>query len=144
MTGIDTSFLVDLEVIESPRHAGALRYFEDWRRDSSNVFAVYDHVFLEFMHIVTDPRRFNSPLLFPAALARAHFWMRQRRVRIVHQSAESFEQARLWMLAFKLGRKRIIDTHMAAAYRSSGVTAILTANPDDFQIFDAFELPPYR
>ncbi|HCM27714.1 MAG: hypothetical protein A2Z99_12300 [Treponema sp. GWB1_62_6] len=143
MTGIDTSFLVDLEVIESPRHAGALRYFEDWRRDSDNLFAVYDHVFLEFMHIVTDPKRFDSPLSFPEALVRSHFWMRQRRVRIVHQSAESFEQARIWTVAFKLGRKRIIDTHMAAAYRSAGVTALLTANPDDFRAFDAFELPAY-
>ena len=144
MIGIDTSFLVDLEVIESPRHAGAFRYFEEWRRDPDAVFLVYDHVFLEFMHIVTDPKRFDAPLPFPAAMARAHFWMGQRRVRIVHQSAESFEQARLWMVAFRLGRKRIIDTHMAAAYRSSGARALLTANPDDFRIFDAFELPPYR
>ncbi|MDO4506070.1 MAG: hypothetical protein Q4B64_03895 [Spirochaetales bacterium] len=40
-------------------------------------------------------------------------------------------------------RKRLIDTQMASCYASNGVDAIWTANPRDFEIFNAFELVDY-
>lgn len=143
MTGIDTCFLVDLEVRESPRHEGARAVFEEWKEHKNEVLAVYDHVFLEFAHILSDPKRFERPLSMDAALARAHFWMRLERVRVVSSTVSSFEQARLWMTAFHLGRKRIIDTHLAAAYREAGARTLITTNADDFRLFDAFELRAY-
>jgi len=143
MTGIDTTFLVDLEVRESPRHQGALNLFKSWREERTSLLAVYYHVFLEFQHIVTDLRRFERPLSMKAALERVDFWTNQDRVRIVYPEEASFKRAQLWLSAWNLGRKRLIDTHMAAAYAEAGVDRLLTANPADFAVFETFELPVY-
>lgn len=143
MTGIDTTWLVDLEVEESPRHEGALAIFEAWRMEKAAPLLAFTHVFLEFQHIVTDPRRFERPLPMALALERIWFWADLDRVRIVHSTDASFRRAQLWLSAYKLGRDRIIDTHMAAAYAEAGVDKILTANREDFAVFNAFDLPNY-
>ena len=44
---------------------------------------------------------------------------------------------------YKLGRKRILNTHMAAAYAEAGVSELWTANPKDFEIFETFDLVDY-
>jgi hypothetical protein len=43
------------------------------------------------------------------------------------------------MREHQLGRKRILDTHLAAILYTSGVTRLLTSNPGDFSIFQVFE-----
>ena len=40
-----------------------------------------------------------------------------------------------WMGKYGLGRKRILDTMLAATYFAGGVDAIVTSNPDDFAVF---------
>jgi len=44
------------------------------------------------------------------------------------------------MSKYGLGRKRIIDTHLAASLYSAGVRRIMTSNAGDFSTFGAFEL----
>jgi len=44
-----------------------------------------------------------------------------------------------WMRQFNLGRKRILDTHLAAVLHGAGVRRLLTANPADFAVFGALE-----
>ncbi len=39
-----------------------------------------------------------------------------------------------------LGRKRILDTQLAATLHRHGVRRLLTSNPDDFRVFGVFEL----
>lgn len=143
MTGIDTTWLVDLEVADSSRHQGARLLFEEWRAQGSSPLCVYHHVFSEFLHIVTDQRRFSRPLSMDAAVERVWFWASQERIRIVYPDADSFKRSLMWMSAWKLGRNRIVDTQMAAAYAQAGVSRLLTANPGDFAVFKAFELPRY-
>ena len=43
------------------------------------------------------------------------------------------------MEKFSLGRKRILDTTLAATYHERGIKALATANPADFAIFGVFE-----
>jgi hypothetical protein len=43
------------------------------------------------------------------------------------------------MLQFKLGRKRVLDTHLAAILYSNGVTRLLTSNAADFVAFKVLE-----
>ena len=143
MTGIDTSWLIDLEVSQSPRHSGALSLFLEWRAERNSVLAVYYQVFLEFQHVVTDERRFANPLSMAEAIGRTWFWAEQDRVRVVYPDDASFKRGQLWLSAWKLGKNRLIDTHMAASYAQAGVSRLLTANPRDFKIFDVFELPQY-
>ena len=40
----------------------------------------------------------------------------------------------------QLGRKRLLDTLLAATYRQGGVRSLLTTNPEDFGVFDCFAL----
>ena len=44
-----------------------------------------------------------------------------------------------WRREFRLGRKRILDTHLAAVLHVAGVRRLLTSNPDDFAVFGVLE-----
>lgn len=143
MTGVDTTWLIDLEITDSPRHEGALQLFEKWRSQKNSMLAIYYQSFLEFQHVVTDSKRFNSPLTMEQALERCWFWIDQERIKIIYPGETSLKRSQLWMSMYKLGRKRIQGTHMAAAFLESCVTQIFTANPADFEIFEAFDLVNY-
>lgn len=143
MIGIDTTFLIDLELSESPRHAGAVALFEKWRAEKHTELSIYNQSFLEFQHVITDSRRFNSPLIMEQAVERSWFWIDQERIKVVFPTETSLQRALLWTNMYKLGRKRIQDTHMAAAFAESGVSELWTANPSDFDIFEMFQTVSY-
>lgn len=144
MIGIDTTFLIDLEIIDSPRHKGALKLFKKWQKEKHSVLAIFNQSFLEFQHVITDSRRFFSPLSMEQAVERTWFWLDQERTKIIYPSENSLKRALLWTNMFKLGRKRIQDTHIAAAFAEADVTELWTANPSDFEIFESFDLIDYK
>jgi hypothetical protein len=43
-----------------------------------------------------------------------------------------------WLALFSLGRKRLLDTLLAATYCQAGVQSLLTTNPADFAVFAVF------
>jgi hypothetical protein len=45
-----------------------------------------------------------------------------------------------WLAQFSLGRKRLLDTLLAATYGQAGIRSLLTTNPPDFQVFGVFHL----
>lgn len=143
MIGIDTTFLIDLEITDSPRHEGALKLFNKWQQEKHSVLAIYSQSFLEFEHVITDSKRFNSPLTTEQAIERIWFWLDQERIKIIFSTEVSLKRALLWSNMFKLGRKRIQDTHMAAAFAEAGVSELWTSNPSDFEIFETFDLVEY-
>ena len=143
MIGIDTTFLIDLEITDSPRHEGALKLFNKWQQEKHSVLAIYSQSFLEFEHVITDSQRFNSPLTTEQAIERIWFWLDQERIKIIFSTEVSLKRALLWSNMFKLGRKRIQDTHMAAAFAEAGVSELWTANSSDFEIFETFDLVEY-
>ena len=71
MIGADTTFLVELEVLEHPRHALAHNTLRREVLDAGQPLVLVPQVLAEFVHIVTDPPRFANPLTVDAALARA-------------------------------------------------------------------------
>lgn len=143
MTGIDTTFLIDLEIIESPRHEQAVAIFKKWLKEKDSVLVIYNHVFNEFLHVVTDSKRFINPVPMEKAIEKCWYWIDQKRVRVVYSNDDSLKRSLLWMNMHKLGRKRISDTAMAAAYATAGVSKIITANPKDFENLNTFELIKY-
>ena len=143
MIGIDTTFLIDLEITDSPRHKAALKLFKKWQVEKHSVLAIYNQSFLEFQHVVTDSKRFNSPLTMEQAIERSCFWIDQERVKVIYPTDNSLKRALLWGNMFKLERKRIQDTHMAAAFAEAGVSELWTANPSDFEILEVFDLVDY-
>jgi hypothetical protein len=43
-----------------------------------------------------------------------------------------------WLRQFSLGRKRLLDTLLAATYAEAGIRSLLTTNPADFAVFGLF------
>jgi phage-related baseplate assembly protein len=60
-------------------------------------------------------------------------------VSLLEPTPASTDQTLRWMRQFNLGRKRILDTQLAAVLRVSGVRRLLTSNPADFQVFGVLE-----
>ncbi|MBS7293803.1 MAG: PIN domain-containing protein [Treponema sp.] len=143
MTGIDTTFLIDLEIKESPRHERAVEIFNKWREEKNSFLVIYSNVFNEFLHVITDAKRFVNPVPMETAIERCWYWIDHQRVKVVYSSDDSLKRLLLWMSMHELGRKRINDTTMAAVYAQEGVSKIITANPADFEILKTFEVIGY-
>jgi hypothetical protein len=72
------------------------------------------------------------------ALDRAQLWWEAREVRPVLPSMASTHLTLKWLQAHWLGRKRLLDTQLAATYAAAGVTSLLTSNSADFAVFEGF------
>jgi hypothetical protein len=48
------------------------------------------------------------------------------------------QQFLAWLKQFSLGRKRLLDTLLAATFQQAGVQSVLTTNPADFAVFGVF------
>jgi hypothetical protein len=92
----------------------------------------------EFIHIVTDPRRFSQPLDIAAALDAAEQWWTAREVIQVFPDGSAAKLFLSWMRQFSLGRKRLLDTLLAVTYNQAGICSLLTTNPADFGVFGLF------
>ncbi len=137
--GIDTSFLVAAECIEHPEYAASRELLADLVA-SDEQFALNPDVLSEFVHTVTDPKRFPTPLSMADALSRAEYWRTARESTLVCPTIASTKLFIEWMNQFRLGRKRLRDTMLAASYFSAGVTCLVTLNAKDFVVFGCFEL----
>ena len=139
MIGVDTTFLVQLELRELPAHQPAHALLRREVLDPEVPIALAPQVLAEFIHVVTDPRRFQRPLTADAALAKARYWWQAAEVQPVFPTAESTALFLEWMRLHRLGRKRILDTQLAATLWVAGVRRLLTSNPADFQLFTGLE-----
>jgi predicted nucleic acid-binding protein len=142
MIGADTTFLVRLELVELPAHKAAHELLQREILQPQVPLAVAPQVLAEFIHVVTDPRRFQKPLTADEAVAKARFWWNAAEVQRVFPTGESTILFLDWMQRYQLGRKRILDTQLAAILWTAGVRQVLTANPADFQIFGFQLLTP--
>jgi predicted nucleic acid-binding protein len=139
VVGLDTTFLVHLEVQEAEAHAAAM---EVLRRDilgRDREAALAPQVLAEFVHVVTDPRRFERPLSMAQALAKANFWWNAGEVERVFPDEQVVRRFLAWMQEHGLGRKRLLDTLLAATYYESGITRVVTSNARDYRVFGVFD-----
>jgi len=139
--GIDTTFLVQVEVREAPGHEVARLWLNEALDRHPQPLALAPQVLTEFVQVVTDPRRFASPLSMEEALEKARGWWEASEVRPVYPSLDSTRLGLLWLRQHRLGRKRLLDTQLAATYYAAGVTSLLTLNMSDFEIFGVFRSP---
>jgi predicted nucleic acid-binding protein len=130
--GVDTSFLVAFEIEGHPAHGSARRVAGRHAREG---FALAPQVLSEFAHVVTDSRRFERPLAMHEALARASAWWNGNEVTQVEPSSEAVSLFLTWMGEYELGRKRLLDTMLAATYKSIGVSLVISSNWRDFAVF---------
>jgi predicted nucleic acid-binding protein len=112
----------------------------DQALERGDTFALTSQVLLEFVHVVTDVRRFDSPLSMGQALERAEFWWKASDVVQLFPTEQSTVLFLEWMRRYKLGRKRILDTMLAAIFHSSGIHSVYSTNTDDFSVFGCFSV----
>lgn len=139
--GADTSFLVAVEIIEHERHSDALRALSELL-DKGDRVAIAPQVLAEFVHVVTDARRFQQPVSIELAVDKSQRWWSADEVDQVFPSEPAVAQFHDWMRQHQLGRKRVLDTLLAATYGAAGITSVLTLNAGDFAIFGEFSCVP--
>jgi len=137
--GIDTGFLVAAELVEHANHAWARQKLVDVLGNADRL-AIAPQVIAEFIHIVTDPRRFAQPLNFKRACDLAEQWWTAADVDRVFPNDFAVRQFLKWIQQHQLGRKRLLDTLLAATYKEVGVQSLLTTNPADFVVFGGFSV----
>ena len=140
MIGLDTTFLVQVAIREADGHEAALALLRREIVGRDRRAALAPQVLSEFVHVATDPRRFERPLSIAQALAKAGFWWNAAEVERVTPDDQVVSQFLAWMQEHDLGRKRLLDTMLAATYYRSGVTRIVTSNARDYRVFGVFEL----
>lgn len=140
MIGVDTSFLIGLTVKEHVAHAACWQLLENEIAGGDATMAVAPQVLAEFCHVVTDNRRFENPLSMSGALDLCEQWWNARECRPVAVDAEVGALFLTWMYEHKLGRKRLLDTLLAASYHCAGVQRLATTDWRDFARYGVFEL----
>ena len=140
MIGLDTSFLVGLSVREHPAHEACLRIFDAEIRGGEGTMALASQVLAEFCHVVTDARRFERPLDVAEALEISEQLWNAQECRRVDVDGEVGALFLTWMHTHRLGRKRLLDTLLAAAYHRAGVTRVATTDWRDFECYGVFEV----
>jgi predicted nucleic acid-binding protein len=139
MIGIDSNFLIACEASIHAQHA-AVRQIIASEIAAGETFALCPQVVAEFIHVVTDPKRFSQPLDMETALRQAERWSNALEVKMFHATPDVFTVFFAWMRSYQLGRKRVLDTMIAAIYAAHDVTRIATIDQKDFQVFGVFQI----
>ena len=139
MTGLDCNILIQLALADHPAHATTLRAVQN-EVTQGNELVLTSLVVTEFLHVVTDSRRFAPPLTTTEAIDWIEEFLSNSSVKQLESTEVSLRQSLQWMRQFNLGRKRILDTHLAAILHTHQVARLLTSNPGDFAIFDVLEI----
>jgi predicted nucleic acid-binding protein len=140
MTGADTSILIPLAIEEHPLHESSGDLFAQLAQSSDPRIAVAPLVLSEFVHAVADPKRFETPLSVPEAIEWVRTFIALPEVTVLMPEPEGISCWLRWMGDYRLGRKRVLDTLLAASLHTAGVSRLLTANPADFRVFGIFDL----
>jgi predicted nucleic acid-binding protein len=137
--GLDTTFLIQAEVSKAPGHQNSRAILKETELRGDSL-AITPQVLSEFIHIITDPNRFPDAVAMEQAITRAENWWNADIVTQVFPNNQNTLLTLEWLKKYRLGRKRILDTQLAAIYYSAGVKTILTTNSRDFKIFDVFKI----
>jgi predicted nucleic acid-binding protein len=139
MTGLDCNILVQLALQDHPANGATVAAVQaEVQRGNRLVFPPL--VLDEFLHVITDERRFSPPLTMLEALDWVESFLANPAVGVLEPTPASVPLTLAWLRQFNLGRKRILDTHLAAALHTAGVRRLLTSNPKDFAVFGVLEI----
>jgi predicted nucleic acid-binding protein len=138
--GLDTDVVVAWIMAGNPRHETVRRTLSRRVNEQGALLGLAPQVLQEFLHVTTDARRFETSLPMNMAVRIARRLWDSREVVHVLPTPQSFRRTLDLMHRFRLGRKRILDTALAATYESAGVKTIFTLNPGDFEVFSFLDL----
>lgn len=141
--GIDTDFLVAVEITDHPFHRAANAVLDDLLANGHDL-ALTPQTLAEFIHIATDAKRMPQPLTIAEAIRSAQHWWQAAEVVRIFPNDHAVSNFFVWLSRHQLGRKRLLDTMLAATFRNAGIKKILTNNERDFAILGEFEIITFR
>jgi predicted nucleic acid-binding protein len=138
--GLDTNVLIFAHMPALVEHLPVSAFLGDLVRRDDTQLAVTPIVLHEFIHVISDPRRFEPPVAMTEATALARSYLNRTNVSCLAVTDEALALALTLVDQHRLGRKRIADTLLAATYIVHRVDALITCDPDDFAIIDGLRV----
>ena len=137
---LDTDALVHWQMAGTEHHDGTRTFIEEVVRTDGARLGLTAQVLHEFLHVTTDHRRFSRPMTMSQALQRTReLWSDPECERLL-PGAEVVSRTLTLIEKYNLGRKRILDTALAATLESVKVSRLITLNGRDFKIFPFIEV----
>lgn len=137
---LDTNVLVMAHIAAMPHHEQVRRYLSEQLALLETTFVVTPLILHEFVHVITDPRRFTPAVAMHEATAIARLYLDSSNIECVGVDRHAMSLATALLDKHRLGRKRIADTLVAASLLQNNVSEIVTCNGSDFAVFNAFTL----
>lgn len=138
MIGLDCNILIQLSFADHPANSRTIAAVN--AETAQGVKLVFPSLIVsEFLHVATGSRRFAPPLTMTEALDWIEDFLTNPNVSLLEPTQASTTQALQLMRQFQLGRKRVLDTHLAAVLYTGGVRRLMTSNPADFTVFGVLE-----
>jgi predicted nucleic acid-binding protein len=139
---LDANVLVHATFADLPEYAPVHAFLEREVRQAGRTVALAAQTLHEYLHVVTDPRRFERPLDMNDAVDRAKMWATAREVHLLHPTDATVRRTLDLIAAHRLGRKRILDTALAALLLEHEVRHLVTRNGRDFTAFGLDVIDP--
>lgn len=133
---VDTNIFVYAHLASFQEHAAAQNYLHSRLADPESVLVVTPAILHEFVHVITDRRRFEVPVKIEEAIALARLYLNRTNVECLDIGPSSVAMAFSLMEKHRLGRKRLADTLLAATLLEHGVDQLVTRNVADFAVFE--------
>jgi len=137
--GLDTNVLIQAHLPSLDRHELAREYLREHLDFPDTTLAVTPLVLHEFVHVVTDERRFDPPVSMGEALEIARGYLGRSNVECLPVDEGALLLALDLLGRHRLGRKRIADALLAATLLTHGVHRLTTFNTADFSLFESLD-----
>jgi len=134
--GVDTNVLIYAHISESPQHEAVRSHLLGQLALDDVTLVVTPNILHEFLHIVTDARRFDPPVSMKDAVGVVRGYLDRANVECLSVDELSLVRALDLLEHHQLGRKRIADTLFAASLLNHGVRELITCNTTDFKVFE--------
>jgi predicted nucleic acid-binding protein len=134
--GVDSNVLIYAHIPAFSEHAPVKHFLKEQLAQEDTVLAFTPAILHEFVHIVTDRRRFEPPVEISEAIAIARLYVDRANTECLSVVESDLTDAFELIERHRLGRKRIADTLFASTLLRNGVTELITCNPDDYRPFD--------
>ena len=138
--GLDTNVLIHAHLQVSQDSEKVRTFLKSLLHEAGVRLFLSPLVLHEFVHIVTDARRFEPPVAMSEAVALARGYLHRSNVECLPVDEQAMALALQTIERKSFGRKRIADTLFAATLLTNDVSSIVTCNPGDFVSFEELEV----
>jgi len=135
IVALDTNVLVGWLMEGAHKHEACRSLAMRLIRSDAHQVGLTSQVMWEWIHVVTDGRRFEHPMPMAEALTTAQRIWTAQETHPIETHRDVVPSVCQTMAYHGLGRKRVLDTALAMHLQLAGVTHLATLNDKDFRQF---------